>query len=131
MLNIKIYRLTLIIGIVGIISACQTPGSTGPESSIKQFTDDEAKSLVGKKLRLDKNLIIMNEDGTISGEWGGGPVAGAWELKDGYWCRSYSEFYEADFTNVEQCHSWEIKGSEIYAVRNKGKGKPYRLKITE
>lgn len=131
MQNANFFRLCLIIAIVGVSSACQTPSSTGLESAKKQFTSEDANSLVGKQLQLDENFLVLSADGTLSGTWGDGPLVGMWERRDGLWCRTYTEFYLPDFVDVEECHLWERNGNDVYAIRDSGKGKAYRLKIAE
>lgn len=96
-----------------------------------QITDLSQENIFGKQLQQDANFIILNSDGNLTGTWGDEPVVGTWEMRDGFWCRTYSEFYLSEFSNVEECHLWERNGNRIRATRDSGNGTTYPLTIVE
>ena len=129
MLNMRSLRLLSCVVAVGGFTGCQK--QIGTDVEFTQVTPAEIAGLTGKRLELDGNHIILDENGTVTGEWSGSPVVGTWEMRDGLWCREYSEFNPASFVGVDECHLWAIDGNTIKAARDSGKGRKYEFKISE
>jgi len=116
------------------VSCAQTPNSESASGSDSAnfipLTGDSFNGVVGERLvTSDGNFIVLSEDGTISGSWGGSSVVGQWEMRDGLWCRTYSEFFASNFVGVDQCHLWESNDEKIRATRDRGKGSKYFFSI--
>ena len=112
----------LAIGIISIAicTACQKQLSVNKEYS--QVTSESIGSLMGKRIDLDGDYISLTDDGTFSGTWKDKPIAGNWEMRDGYWCRVLTVFHDQDALNKEDCQLWEIDGNALRGTRAKGTG---------
>ncbi len=113
------------------LAACASNPADTDATPFVQVTDIASEGIFGKRLKLDDNYIVLSEDGTVNGMWAGGPAVGTWEMRDGLWCRTYTEFSLPDFVNDEKCHSWKRKGDTIKAKRDNGSGSTYTLTILE
>lgn len=116
------------------VSCAQTPKvestSESDSSNFTQLTEDTISDVIGKRLvTSDGNFIILSEDGSISGNWGGSAAVGRWEMRGGLWCRKYSQFFASSFVGIDQCHLWEINEEQIRATRDRGKGGKYFLSV--
>jgi len=128
MLKLKIAALLIVSST--LISACQQApknAQTAIQGNFTAVTESDLSSLAGKKLTLENNFVILSEDGSIEGTWSDSPVVGTWEMKEGLWCRTYSEFFTSDLVGDEECHLWERDGNMIKGTREGGKGTSYLL----
>ena len=90
-----------------------------------RVTQLEIDNYIGKKIQLNDNFIMLSDDGTFTGQWNEGPIAGDWEMKEDYWCRVLTEFYQPERLNQEDCQIWEANGSMLRGTRDKGTGKSF------
>lgn len=95
------------------------------QADFKRITSeaDFRKAAVGKTLWLDKNYFTVRRRGTLDGNFGGTKIKGAWEWRDGFWCRTLTEPRQNS-----DCQLWEVDGKSFRATRNKGKGKSFIYK---
>ena len=100
-------------------------------SPLVKMSDFASEDIFNRQLIAfgGNNFIVLGEDGSISGTWADSPVVGVWELRDGLWCRTYSEFAFDSIVGVEDCQQWERNGNIIRGVRS-GEGS-YTLTVTE
>ena len=92
------------------------------KSEYSQVTNESIGNLVGKKLDQNGDFISLTDDGTFSGTWKNKPIAGNWEMRDGYWCRVLTVFHDQSALNKEDCQLWEIDGNALRGTRAKGTG---------
>lgn len=125
--NAGIKKFIFCMAVFVLYSACQKQIPT--DTDFTQVTRQEIDSLIGKKLQLDQNHIVLNSNGAVTGTWSDSPVAGTWQIKDGLWCRQYSQFNPAKFIGTEECHLWEVTDNKIIATRDSGNGSAYEYTI--
>lgn len=106
------------------VAACQQM-PTKNNNNYAQVTADTIPSYYGKKISLEGNHIVLAEDGTFDGTWRSEPIAGKWEMRDGYWCRVLTVFFQADRLNQEDCQLWESSEGKLRGTRNRGKGQSF------
>ena len=94
----------------------------GNRISSTPVTQANLDYLIGKELSLDGNFIVLRSDSTFDGTWEGEPIAATWEIKDGYFCRTLTEFHNAAATGSEDCQLWNVTESSITGTRDKGNG---------
>ena len=100
------------------------------KSEYSQVTNDSIGSLIGKKVDLNGDYIYLTDDGTFSGTWKNKPIAGNWEMRDGYWCRVLPVFHDQGAINKEDCQLWEIDGNALRVTRAKGTGQSFVYTIS-
>jgi hypothetical protein len=76
-----------------------------------------------------ENFIIVRSDGTFDGTWEDAPIAGTWEMRDGYWCRFLTEFFNPAAVGSEDCQLWELRGNQIRGTRDRGMGNSFIYNI--
>ena len=76
--------------------------------------------VVGRKLYLDENYVVVNKNGSLKGKFGGKTLKGAWEWRDGYWCRTLTTH-----SKDTDCQLWEVNGNQFIVTRDRGKGKGF------
>jgi hypothetical protein len=111
------------------LAACGSNPTKQESVEFVQITDMASEGIFGKRLTLEDNYIVLNENGSVNGVWAGGAAVGTWEMREGFWCRTYTEFAVADFINDEDCHLLERSGNTIRGSRNRGSGASYLLNI--
>jgi len=107
-----------------LLAACQQMPIAKDSESFTQVTEAELPNHMGKKWDLNGDYIVVAEDGTFDGTWKNQPIAGTWEMKDGYWCRVLTVFFEPERTGSEDCQLIEANqtGDKLRGTRNRGKG---------
>ncbi len=73
-----------------------------------------------KKLWFGKDHILIRKHGALRGNFGGNARRGAWEWRNGYWCRTLTTH-----SKNTDCQLWEFDGSQYRVTRNKGTGKTF------
>ncbi|MEM9212532.1 MAG: hypothetical protein AAGA63_13700 [Pseudomonadota bacterium] len=53
-------------------------------------TEDAVNTILGKKLYGDDLVLTVKKNGKITGKWKGDTLKGAWEIRDGDFCRTMS-----------------------------------------
>ncbi|WP_299292734.1 hypothetical protein [uncultured Tateyamaria sp.] len=98
---------------------------TAPPATAQDFevikTEDAFRSLiVGKRLTIGDDHFVIRRNGSLRGSFGGAALRGAWEWRDGYWCRTLTSHAK----NTD-CQLWEVAGSQVRVTRNFGKGRSF------
>lgn len=97
------------------------PHSLAAETFERISTEAEFSQLVvGKKLTLGKNWFVIRKNGSLKGDFNGEKLKGAWQWRDGYWCRTLKSH-----SKNTDCQLWEVSGDEFRVTRAKGKGKSF------
>ena len=121
-----IHKFVLYSLAFSIISACATNPTADPITNREQLAP-----IIGKNLTLNKALVVVNEDGTLSGSNGVDKLAGTWEFSDGYWCRTMTEGPKRLLKNPTDCQVLRIEANKLYVSRKKGTGKTLIYSIGE
>lgn len=113
-----------------VLAACQSTPPPPPEKApqsvgFKRITIRGMGELIGKKIKLDDNYIVLDDNGTFTGAWSGQPMKGVWVFRDNYWCRTLTEFFQTDRVGQDDCQLWEIDGDRLRSTRNKGSGSTF------
>ena len=125
-------RTTLMATATLFVAACQQmPIEHDNESNFTRVTVDTIPLFYGKKISLEGNHIVLAEDGTFDGTWRSEPIAGKWEMRDGYWCRVLTVFFQADRLNQEDCQLWESSEGKLRGTRSKGKGQSFVYSVEQ
>ena len=84
---------------------------------------------MGKRLELNENdHLVLNADGSLSGEFGGAVTRGTWVVRDGFWCRELSAGPRGP--SPEDCQLWAQEGSSINVTRDQGRGGSFVYEIS-
>ena len=103
-----------------LAAACQptTPIETAP---MRLLTNADLAPVMGKRLELSAaEYVVINADGTLSGDFSGAETRGTWVMRDGYFCRELS----AGPTGVqpEDCQLMVRTADGVRVTRDRGKG---------
>lgn len=115
-----IYVLLLAIMSLSISSATHAKKASEQVYSKISTKSEFNKLVVGKKLWIKKNHIIVNKNGTWSGDFSGKKITGTWKWKNGYWCRVL-----LTAKIKKDCQLWTVSGKSNKITRSKGKGKTF------
>ena len=104
------------------LSACETtmpPTDTMVVASTEITTLAQFNELiVGKRLRhAESNFVIIQSDGSMTGEFGGNTLEGTWQWEGKYMCRTLTTIRPGT-----DCQAWSVDGNEITIVRDRGTG---------
>ncbi len=118
------------------ISAGDTLALSGDGTSqYVQITSESISELFDKSLflfngeELEDDFIIVRNDGTFDGTWNEAPIAGSWEMRDNFFCRVLTVFFDQSRTGTEDCQLWEIKDDSVRGTRDMGNGSSFIYKI--
>ncbi|MGJ8623899.1 MAG: hypothetical protein ACSHW1_14150 [Yoonia sp.] len=115
------------------LAACQTtsmePVSDAPSSATRLETQADMAAITGKMLVLEAGKsYVIGADGTIKGSWDGAPLVGAYEMKDGFFCRTLSQ--GPNGPSGEDCQILTLDGDKLMGTRNRGDGASFTLAVT-
>lgn len=108
------------------LAGCVETASTQDEAFVR-VTDATAFStaVVGRDL-LDAsggtNVFKMNADGSLSGNYGRGALAGSWSFEGGFWCRTFTAGLAPDRLNQRDCQLAELRPGQVRLTRDRGNG---------
>jgi len=98
-------------------------------TSTQLSTPAEFAPLLGKRLELNENdHLVLNADGSLSGEFGGAVTRGTWVVRDGFWCRELTAGPRGP--SPEDCQLWAQEGSSINVTRDQGRGGSFVYEIS-
>lgn len=125
-----------IIALIGL-AACQTPVvdqpqvTTAPQTSgVQLATQADMAEVIGKRLVHENpaQYVLLSADGKISGSWDGTPLAGKYEMRDGFFCRTLSA--GPGGASPEDCQLFILEGNKISGTRDRGKGGSFTYTVT-
>ena len=96
------------------------PVSTAPAVPIA--TRAAAEPYLGRTLQAGNGSIVISADGTFAGQFGPNAVAGVWEFRDGFWCRTLTAGPPAAMAMRSDCQVWEVAGQEVRFTTQEGAG---------
>ena len=104
---------------------------TSTDDSREQVTSETIGQLYDSQLFLNENFIVVRNDGTFDGTWSNEPIAGTYEMIDGYFCRVLTMFHDASRLNTEDCQLWERDATTVKGTRSRGTGISFVYTIVE
>lgn len=104
---------------------------TSTDNAREQVTAETINQLFGKQLFLENNFIVVRNNGTFDGTWSDEPIAGTYEMRDGYFCRILTQFFDTERTNIEDCQLWERDATTVKGTRDRGTGASWVYTIVE
>lgn len=81
---------------------------------------DFRKLIVNKKLTLGENHVVIRKNGNLKGNFNDEDLKGAWQWRDGFWCRTLSTH-----SKDTDCQTVEVMGNQMRGTRQRGKGKSF------
>ena len=92
------------------------------ETGAKQLrTQSDMAAITGRTLTHQPGqTVVISADGTLSGTWDGKPLAGTYEMRDGYFCRVLSK--GPNGPSPEDCQLFVLEGNTLTGTRNRGEG---------
>lgn len=117
------------IFIAGLFSAgcAQTAEVSNNFATIE--TEEDVAPIIGKKLSLGDNYLVLDSDNTLEGIWSGETLRGTWEMKNGLWCRLNTEGPDELMNPAAGCQRWETDGVNIKGTRQNSENQSFMLKI--
>ncbi len=101
---------------------------TDTMAEMRLSTADDFAPILGKKLMFgDADFVMINADGTLSGDFGGVDTRGTWALKDGYFCRVLTAGPRG--ASPEDCQLVVRKGDVLSITRERGTGASFDYTI--
>lgn len=102
---------------------CQTLKAAN-EATLVDTEVEFREKIVGKKLTIDGNWVVIKADGTFEGNFSKKPLAGTWDWQESYWCRTLTTH------NIpKDCQVYRVTPAGLYVTRAKGKGKSFLYNI--
>ncbi len=96
------------------------------EAALITTEEDFREKIVGKKFTLKKNWFVINEDGTMEGNFAKKPLKGTWNWEEQFWCRTLTTHNK----NTD-CQEWRLTPIGARVARDKGKGKVFVYKLAD
>lgn len=111
-----------------VLLGCDVAEEIAPTST-QLSTPAEFAPLLGKRLELNENdHLVLNADGSLSGEFGGAVTRGTWVVRDGFWCRELTAGPRGP--SPEDCQLWAQEGGSINVTRDQGRGGSFVYEIS-
>ncbi len=124
-----------VIGIALIslgLAACETTGpqqSASSNAGMRLATQADISAIDGKTLTLESGKsYVVSSAGTINGSWGGSPLVGTYQMKEGFFCRVLTE--GPNGPSPEDCQILVLNGDTLTGTRNRGAGASFRLSVS-
>ncbi len=109
-----------IVAAAVLLAACQ-PEAMSEMSEKRLSTSEDFATITGKTLKFgDSDFVVINANGTLSGEFAGVETLGTWEVRDGYWCRELSAGPRGP--SPEDCQLFVRSGKTLNITRERGEG---------
>ncbi|MEL6127968.1 MAG: hypothetical protein AAFR57_16495 [Pseudomonadota bacterium] len=117
-------RITFLAPLILLAACAETavPDGYTRISEEAEFVD----KVVGKRLTIDGNFVVIAADGTFAGNFNDTDLAGIWNWsEDGYWCRTITVGPQ----RAEDCQLFEIFGTALRGTRDRGDGVSFVYEI--
>ena len=111
------------------LSACQTTGDTAEMSGMQLATQNDLNAVIGKTLTFNPGeSFVIAANGTMKGNWGGAPLVGTYEMRDGFFCRTLSQGPRGP--SPEDCQLLILNGSSLDVTRDRGNGGSFSYTVS-
>jgi len=121
-LNLKFFATLAFAALT--LTACQstTDGAAVTQSGGTQLaTQVDMEAIFGKTLMAGPGQSLMiSANGTLNGTWNSAPLAGTFEMRDGFFCRTLSASPRG--AAPEDCQLLVLDGNSINGTRDRGNG---------
>lgn len=97
-------------------------GVTSADAWTRIATEAEYRAQVADRPQVDtegRGQVIFHGDGTVTGEWAGQTVRGAWQWHQGFLCRN---LFIGDRETGTNCLLSEIRGNQLRGTQDQGRG---------
>lgn len=114
-------RYLAFFGISLGLVACETTTTTATVEPATQRVIEESRFTelaVGRPLYTGSNYLMLQPSGQLGGEFGGSPLVGTWEWRDGAFCRTLTSAQGP----LEDCQTVEIVDQGLQFTRDRGAG---------
>lgn len=118
------------VAVLGVaLAACQSApdaGATGPQ---QLATQADLAPIIGKTVTFQQGQSFrILGDGTIRGSWDGTPLAGTYQMRDGFFCRTLTSGPRGP--TGEDCQLFVLEGSTLNVTRDRGAGTSFKYTIS-
>lgn len=114
------------------LTACQTTtdGASVTQSGAKQLaTQGDMNAIIGRTLTLNPGQsFVISANGTLNGSWDGKPLVGAYEMRDGFFCRTLSQGPRGP--SPEDCQLFVLEGNKLQGTRDRGNGGSFTYTVS-
>ncbi|MEO0913369.1 MAG: hypothetical protein AAFY59_10325 [Pseudomonadota bacterium] len=101
--------------------------SRAADPGFERITSAEGlRPVLGKRLLLDENFVVMNGDGTLMGAFGAVVLNGTWVFEDGSFCRTLTEGPARAMETPFDCQVLELSETALRGQRA-GHGRFFRV----
>lgn len=107
------------------MSTAQMGASAESEGFTRISTRDQMTPILDRRLEFSPGFIVIHSDGTLSGQFPDGSVAGTWMMQDGFWCRT---LIQGSGTPTD-CQLLVLNDGEVSFTRNRGTGSGGSMQI--
>ena len=126
------FSLITSLALATALAACQTttmePEAVAPSTATRLETQSDMAAITGKMLVLEAGKsYVIGADGTIRGTWDGAPLVGAYEMRDGFFCRTLSQ--GPGGPSGEDCQILTLDGDKLMGNRNRGDWASFTLNV--
>ena len=113
-----------------LLTACAGPTVVAPPQAFNgQITNQaEFSTIVGRRLTLGDDFVVINADGTFAGNYGGVETFGTWEFRDGYFCRTVTQGPSGP--DPENCQINILQGNTLTVKPDRGAGRTVVYTVT-
>lgn len=102
--------------------------SMAADATMQLATQEDLAAIVGKTLDFGEGRsFVISADGTLAGDWGGTPLAGTYEMRDGFFCRTLTAGPGGG--SPEDCQLFILNGDMLDVTRDRGNGSNFSYTI--
>lgn len=108
-----------LIGLVLLAALAACAQTVLPVTYGRIMTEQEfVATAVGRTVSNADTSVTITGDGRITGVTHGTEIAGTWEWRDGFWCRTIT----APVRSNEDCQVWDVRNGVLTVTRDRGAG---------
>lgn len=117
----------------------ETTDSSDNEMPRVRVTNESIGGLFNRRIfnidddgnEIRDNYFVLRDGGSAEGTWNNEPLIATWEMRDDFWCRVVTEFFNPDRIGFEDCQIWEQQGDIIHVTGDGGNGNSWVQGIGE
>ena len=98
------------------------------DATMQLATQEDLAAIIGRTLDFGEGRsFVISADGTLAGDWGGTPLAGTYEMRDGFFCRTLTA--GPGGASPEDCQLLILNGDMLDVTRDRGTGASFSYTI--